>query len=289
MVERPTGEVKENQEAGAAQARLTHGALAWHCWPGRKKGAGRRAYGRKDVAMEWANRPKPADLYSLPGFHDPFSSMSHLFGAVVFVFLGTMLLRRGRGDTARMIFLGSYAVSCVVLLSMSAVYHMMVRGGTARMVMERLDHGAIFLLIAGTFTPAHGILFHGLLRWAPLVLIWAAASTGITLKTIFFNDMPEWLGLTLYLALGWLGALSGIVIARRYGLVFIKPLLLGGAAYSVGGLAEFHGWPVLIAGVVQAHEVFHLAVLVGAFCHWRFIWQFAAGAPIPLTRARSIL
>ena len=111
----------------------------------------------------------PLELYHLPGFHEPFSAISHLFGALLFLALGVPLLLRGRGSFARVFYLGVYTFSCVLLFSMSGVYHMMVRGGTAHRVIERLDHGAIFILIAGTFTPAHGILFRGWLRWGPLV------------------------------------------------------------------------------------------------------------------------
>jgi channel protein (hemolysin III family) len=218
-----------------------------------------------------------SELYHLPGFHEPFSVITHLLGAVLFLILGVRLLRRGRGDRARVAFLGIYAASCVLLFSMSGVYHMMVRGGGAHRVLERLDHGAIFVLIAGTFTPTLGILFRGWLRWGQLVLIWAAAITGITLKTIFFDDLVEWLGLSFYLTLGWFGGVSAVFLARRYGFAFIKPLLWGGIAYSLGGVVDFLRWPTLVPRVVQAHEVFHLAVIVGAVFHWRFIWQFASG------------
>jgi channel protein (hemolysin III family) len=224
------------------------------------------------------SRPAPfAELYHLPGFHEPFSAISHLLGALLFLVLGGLLLRRGRGSAARLIFLGVYAASCVFLFAMSGVYHQMVRGGTAHAVLGRLDHSAIFILIAGTFTPAHGILFRGPLRWGPLLLIWTAAAAGLTLKTIFYNDVSEWLGLSFYLTLGWFGGVSGFLLARRFGLAFIQPLLIGGLAYTVGGVMEFLGWLVVIPGVVHPHELFHVAVLVGAFFHWLFVWQFADG------------
>jgi channel protein (hemolysin III family) len=225
------------------------------------------------------------ELYHLPGFHEPFSAISHLVGAVIFVVLGGLLLWRGRGNTGRVAVLGIYAGSCVFLLSMSAVYHMMVRGGTAHRVFERLDHSAIFVLIAGTFTPAHALLFRGWLRWVPLLLVWTAAITGITLKSIFLDDLAEEVGLTCYLTLGWLGAVSAFLLGRRFGWGFVKPLLWGGGAYSVAAALEFNGWPVLIPGVVHAHEVFHMAVLVGAFGHWSFVWQFAEE---PLRRGRRM-
>lgn len=216
-------------------------------------------------------------LYSLSGFHEPFSAISHLFGAVLFLVLGLLLLRRGRGSTSRLVFLAVYAASCVLLFSMSGVYHMMVRGGTAHAVIGRLDHGAIFLLIAGTFTPVHGLLFRGRLRWGPLLLIWSAALAGITLKAVYYDDVAEGLGLTFYLLLGWLGCLFAVQLARRYGLAFLQPLFWGGLAYSVGAVMDLLRWPVLTPGVIHAHEVFHVAVLLGALCHWVFIWRIAGG------------
>jgi channel protein (hemolysin III family) len=228
------------------------------------------------------------ELYHLPGFHEPFSAVSHLVGAVIFVVLGALLLRRGRGDRGRLVFLGVYACSCVLLFSMSGVYHMMVRRGTAHQVFERLDHGAIFILIAGTFTPALGLLFHGWLRWGPLLLIWAAAVTGITLKTIFFENLAEWLGLSFYLSLGWFGIFSTILLTRRYGFGFVKPLLLGGLVYTCGGIMEFLGWPMILPGIIHPHELFHLAVLAGAILHWRFVWQFAKGDTPVTVRSQSL-
>ena len=189
--------------------------------------------------------------------------------------LGIMLLRRGRGAVVRVVCLSIYAFSCVFLLSMSGVYHMMVQGGDARAVMERLDHGAIFVLIAGTFTPTHGILFRSWRRWGPLAFMWVAAIAGVTLKTIFFNDVSEWLGLIFYLALGWLGFVSGVLVARRYGVAFILPLVWGGIAYTLGGVVDYSRWPTIVPRVIHSHEVFHVLVLVGALFHWRFIWQFA--------------
>jgi channel protein (hemolysin III family) len=219
------------------------------------------------------------EIYHLPGFHEPFSAISHLIGAAIFLVLGVLLLRRGRGDAGRMIYLGIYAISCVFLFSMSAVYHMMERGGTARRVMERLDHGAIFVLIAGTCTVLHGLFFRGWQRGVLLFLEWTAAITGITLKTIYFNDLAEWLGLSFYLSLGWFGGVSAILVARRLGFSLVRPLLWGGILYSFGSVLEYLGWFVVIPGVLHAHEIFHLFVLAGALVQWGFVWHIAAGEP----------
>lgn len=232
---------------------------------------------------------KVLSLYHLPGFHEPFSVITHLLGAIAFLILGVRLLRRGWGDRTRVIFLGIYAASCVLQLSLSGVYHMMVRGGTAHGVLERLDHGAIFLLIAGTFTPTLGILFRGWLRWGQLILVWAAATTGVTLKTIFFDDVAEWLGLSFYLTLGWFGIFATVLLARRYGFAFIKWLLWGGIAYSIGGIVDFARWPTVVPRVVESHDVFQIAVIVGAVFHWRFVWQFSTGRVQSSTMAATRL
>ncbi len=219
--------------------------------------------------------PEVFEPISIPGFSDPVSSLSHLFGAGVFAVLGVLLVHRGRGHGGRMAALGVFAFASVFLMSMSGVYHLLDPGGGGRAVLQRLDHSAIFLLIAATFTPVHAILFRGLLRGVPLFLIWLAGVFGITLKTIFFTDVPEFLGLVLYLGMGWLGLFSGSLVLWYHGWALVRPCLWGAFAYTAGAILEFLRWPVFVPGVVGAHELFHLAVLAGVGFHWYFVWTFA--------------
>ena len=140
--------------------------------------------------------------------------------------------------------------------------------------LQRLDHAGIFLLIAGTFTAVHSILFRGIWRWGMLLMIWAIAITSITLKTIYFHDLSEWFGLSLYLGMGWLGAITGILLYRRFGFVFIRPLIYGALAYTSGAVVEFIRMPVLIPGVIGPHELFHITVLLGLGYHFAFVLSF---------------
>ncbi|MBC8868406.1 MAG: hemolysin III family protein [Planctomycetes bacterium] len=201
----------------------------------------------------------------------------HLLGAGVFAVLSVSLLRRGRGNAGPVFLLGVFAFACVFLLSMSGVYHLLSPSGAGREVMRRLDHAAIFALIAATFTPIHGILFQGWRRWLPPVFMWAVAATGISLKIIFFNSVPYWLGLATYLLLGWFGLISAVLLWRRFGASYITLPLLGGLAYTVGAITEFLRWPVLILGVFGPHEAFHIAVLAGIGFFWSFVHAIAAG------------
>jgi channel protein (hemolysin III family) len=109
------------------------------------------------------------------------------------------------------------------------------------------------------------------------LLIWSAAAIGITLKMVFFSDLPEWIGLSLYLGLGWIGVASAVALWRRFGPAFIQPLFWGALIYTLGAVLDFLRWPVLFPGFVGPHELFHGAVLTGIGFHWRFVSQFAPG------------
>jgi channel protein (hemolysin III family) len=215
-------------------------------------------------------------IIPIPGFAEPVSALSHLLGAGVFLFLTPFLLYQGRGSGGRITWLMIFSISILFLLPMSGVYHLLPPGSYAREeVMRRLDHAAIFVLIAGTFTAAHGILFRGWWRWGVIGLLWAGVAVAIPLKMVFFDSTPPLLSLGLYLGFGWLGLISGTRLWRRLGYSFISPLLWGGVAYTVGALVAFLQAPVLVPGVIGPHEVFHIAVLLGLSCHWLFIWNIA--------------
>ncbi|BBO33482.1 PAQR family membrane homeostasis protein TrhA [Lacipirellula parvula] len=221
-------------------------------------------------------------LTPIPGFADPVSSLSHLLGAVIFLALGFFLIRRGAGSVPRMISLGVFVFGAVLLLSVSGTYHLLDPKGKPREVMRVLDHAAIFTLIACTFTPVHVILFRGIGRWGSLLAIWGFAVVAITCKSIYFYTMPEWLGLSLYLGMGWIGLASGGALYRRFGFAFVAPILWGGIAYSIGALLDHMKWPEIWPGAIRSHEVFHIAVLIGLACHWSFIYSIADGRLPPI-------
>lgn len=219
------------------------------------------------------------DTYSIPGFSEPFSSLSHLLGAGIFAFAGVVLLRREKAS--RRLALGIFVFCCVFLLSMSGLYHLLTPSGAGRQLSRQLDHAAIFALIAGSFTPVHWFLFSGWSRWGVLILVWILAISGITLDVIFFDSIPEWLELTAYLGLGWIGLASVVTLWRRYGIAMVKPLAYSGLSYTAGGLLEFFRIPVLIPGVIGPHELLHIGVLAGIGFHYRFLFSIPGHVVAP--------
>ncbi|MDF1837785.1 MAG: hemolysin III family protein, partial [Planctomycetota bacterium] len=232
--------------------------------------------------------PKSAAIalkpHSIPGFYEPFSAMTHLLGALVFLVFGIKLLLRARGSKGRVAYFAVYVFSGVFLLSMSGVYHMLAEGTTGRNVLGRLDYAAIFALIAGTHTPVQGLFFRGVARWLPVLLMWSAVATGVTLFSVFYHDLPYGLGNSIFLGLGWLAGLSGFVVWRRVGTAELSLLIGGGVAYSLGALLMAMDWPILIPGVIGTHELWHLAVLIAMCMHWRFLSNHAQvpiSGPLP--------
>jgi channel protein (hemolysin III family) len=220
--------------------------------------------------------------FPLPGCREPLSSYSHMVGAVVFAVLASVLLRRGRGDWIRTSSLLIMAFASVLLLILSSAYHLCWPGPT-RAFMVRADVSAVFLLIAGSMTPVHAILFQGLSRWLPLILIWIAATAGIVWRMIYYESIPGSVGIWIFLLFGWGSAITAVVLWKKFGWAFVQPALHAGLAYTLGALILlFHG-PTLVYGVVGPHELWHIAVLAGLSLHWRFVFQFASGLrPTPV-------
>ncbi len=217
------------------------------------------------------------DWYSLPGFNQPVSSLSHLSGAVVFAIVGSFLLRPLWRDRTRFWCVAIFATASVALLSLSGVYHMFAPDGTVGQVMVRLDIAAVFFLIAASFTPIHGIMFRGWKRWGVLIPIWLFALAGATLRIVFFEQVSRMMGVGIFLGMGWVGAVSGYLLWRVAGWRAMVPVVGGGVLYSLGALAHALRWPTIIPWVWGPHETFHFAVLGGLSWHWQAISHIANG------------
>ncbi len=209
------------------------------------------------------------EVYSGLGLAHPFSALSHLAGAVFFGVQAYRMLRHESG--IRFISFAIFASACVYLLLVSGMYHLLPTSGAVHVALQRLDHAGIFLVIAGSFTPIHCNLFTGFLRWGVLLVIWVLSLIGLVLKFIYFKDIPEWVGLTYFLALGWMGLITSYNLWKKYNLAFIAPLLIGGVFYTIGAIIEYQNQLVLIPGIIGPHEILHMGVLLGIGFQWGFI------------------
>ena len=196
------------------------------------------------------------------------NSVSHGAGLLVAIAAGPFLIARAVehdkpwGTIATSVFVASM----VALYLASTLYHALPSGRSKR-VFRKLEHSAIFLLIAGTYTPITLIALRGLWGWTLFGLVWILAGVGILLRLVA-TTRHRWLPGVLYLGLA-----SIIVVAVRPLWLSVPHagvlwLLIGGAAYTVG-IAFFAA-----NCVPYFHFVWHLFVLAGTSCHLIAIWLY---------------
>ena len=222
---------------------------------------------------------EPWPIQALPflGFREPFSALSHLIGAAVAAYLGAFLVLRSRSAWA-WVGLSVFVGSAVFLLSMSGTYHLLAEGG-GRAVLKRLDASGVYVLIAGTMTPIVLILLRGAQRIAFIAVVWSFVGTFVPLRVVFFQLTEGVPGGLAPLILGWTGLALGWVLIKRWGFAAVKRLLWGGIAYTAGISLIPNTWIVVIPGVIGAHELWHIAVVVGLVFHWSYIQQIAMLRP----------
>lgn len=214
------------------------------------------------------------NIISIPGFSEPFSSLTHLISSLCFLIFGIRMIYFARGNSLRTFSLSLYVFCNVFLFSMSGVYHLLEKGTTANYVLQILDHAGIYIMISGSLTPFQIVLLRGPKRWLPLLAMWTLAITGLTLTSVFFSEMPEWLLLSFFIGMGWMSVFT-VWFIRKVHPISIKLIFTGGMLYTLGALCEFLRWPNLFNGIIQAHEVFHLFVSAAAAVHFISIYKLS--------------
>jgi hemolysin III len=213
-------------------------------------------------------------------FRDPVSGLMHLAAAALALIGLIFLLFLGRDSLVKNISLLIYGLSLVAMLSASAVYHLVRARPDIELFLRKIDHSAIYLLIAGTYTPVCMFFFDGFFRWGLLAIIWGMALIGIVVK-LFVIKAPRWATAGIYLVMGWLavfGVKEMLAVMPAGALVW---LLLGGIFYSVGAVIYITRKMDFFPGVFGFHEVWHIFVVLGCLSHFILIARYIAAASGP--------
>jgi len=219
----------------------------------------------------------------LLGVSDPIAAGTHAAGALAAALALGPLWRRSAGSSWRRLTALVFGISMVVLFAASATYHLLPPG-TAKRVLQRIDHGAIYLLIAGTYTPIVGNLARRRLRAITLGAIWFLAVCGIVFKAVLFGVAPDYLDVLLYLSMSWLGAIPFVPIVRSQPRRAAAWIIAAAFLYTAGAMCELFEWPALAGGVFGHHEAFHCAVLAAAYCFYRYVMDYALAPPAAVAR-----
>ncbi len=244
-----SGETEVRPRTGAAEAAHTVGEVAEHIVDGVKDTAQALV---KPRARGWI----------------------HLVSAVVAVFAGATLIAVSwpMAGLAAGLSTFVYTGAVVGMFTVSAIYHRVNwKSVKARTWMKRLDHSMIFVLIAGTYTPFAVLAMPHDSGVLVLWMVWGGALAGVLLK-MCWPTAPRWVGVPLYLILGWVSAFYIAMILHNAGVAAMVLLAVGGALYSVGGIMYALHRPNPWPSTFGYHEFFHACTAIAAICHYIAIW-----------------
>lgn len=203
-------------------------------------------------------------------YGERFNSISHIIGAALAAAGGVLLIvsaARG-GDPWKIVSVSVYAATLLTLYVTSSIYHSV--GGGAKDVLRKLDHCAIYLLIAGTYTPFTLVTMRGDWGWPMFGVVWALALFGIA-QEIWYAHGARILSLVIYVLMGWLAIIGVHPLTTGLGWAGFAWVAAGGVLYT-GGI----GFYAFEHKVRHGHGIWHLFVIGGSLCHYIAILFYVA-------------
>ena len=214
---------------------------------------------------------------------DPGSAITHFIGMLMAIFAGIPLLIKAAHEPSPiyLISLTIYLVSMILLYAASTIYHSLDISEKVNKRLKKFDHMMISILIAGTYTPVCLIAIRGTIGYTLLAIVWGIAIFGIILKALWVN-CPKWVSSLLYIGMGWTCVLAFTQILNSLSREAFMWLLTGGIIYTIGGIIYALKLPIFNSRHENfgSHEIFHLFVMGGSFCHFVLMYKFLAVMPI---------
>ena len=208
---------------------------------------------------------------------DPGSAITHFIGMLMAIFAAFPLLIKAAHEPSRiyLISLAIYAVSLIFLYAASTTYHTFDLSERVNTILKKIDHMMIFVLIAGSYTPVCLLAIPGTTGYILLAVVWIIALHGMGFKYLWVY-CPKWISSVLYIALGWACVFAFPQLLNTLSTGCFLWLLAGGLIYTIGGviyalkLSAFENRHINFG----CHEIFHLFVMAGSFCHYIVMYVY---------------
>jgi|SRR5581483_10871705 len=204
-----------------------------------------------------------------------FNSITHLVGTVLAVIATSVAVTLAalHAGARTITAVAVYGAMMVLLYLSSTLYHSFRRRSVKRLF-QVFDHSAIYLLIAGTYTPFTLVTLRGALGWSLFAIVWMLAILGVTKDALFHGRMRA-LSVSLYIMMGWLIVFAFIPLKRALPVGGIAWLVAGGLVYTIG--IAFYAMSKRVA---YTHGVWHLFVIGGSICHYIAVVRYVALYPV---------
>lgn len=210
---------------------------------------------------------------------EPGSAITHFIAMILAVLAGFPLLAKASHDSnACVVAMFIFIFSMILLYAASTIYHSVNLSDKIIKVFRKIDHMMIFVLIAGSYTPVCILVLDHKTGYPLLAAVWTLAMAGIIIKALWIT-CPKWFSSLIYIAMGWLCMFVFGPLVNSIPKAAFYWLLAGGVIYTVGGIIYALKLPIFNAkhSAFGSHEIFHLFVMGGSFCHFVFMYQYVIG------------
>ena len=212
-------------------------------------------------------------MKSLLGMKEPVNTLTHFIAFLTAIAGLVFLILVSRNEPVKLLVMTVYGTSLVLLYGASSLYHWIKTSPRKELCLRKIDHIAIYILIAGSYTP---VFFYGLAgawKWTMLLAVWVLALIGIILK-IFFLNAPRAVSTAFYLSMGWIALVPFAMLVKTIPLGGVIMMVAGGVAYTVGALIYATKCFNFFPNRFGFHEIFHLFIIAGSATHYFMIFFY---------------
>lgn len=201
---------------------------------------------------------------------EPVNTWTHFISFVAAIVGLVFLIIMCKSNISKLVTMTIYGLSMILLYGASSIYHWVQTTPQKELLLKKIDHIAIYFLIAGSYTPVFYYGLEGAWRWAMLISVWSLAVIGMALK-IWFIHAPRYVSAGFYVSLGWIALVPFLQLIKHLPLGAIILMAVGGVIYTMGAVIYatkiFDFFPKRFG----FHEIFHLFIAAGSIVHFIMI------------------
>ncbi|MCP8615474.1 PAQR family membrane homeostasis protein TrhA [Salirhabdus salicampi] len=204
---------------------------------------------------------------------EPINTLTHFITFIAGIVGLIVLIVLSRNEPSKLTVMCVYGVSLILLYGASSIYHWVTISPKKLLIFKKIDHISIYIFIAGSYTP---VFYYGLesaWRWVMLLAVWILAIIGILLK-VWFIHAPRKISTIFYIGLGWVAIIPFGQLIHNLPTTAIMLMIMGGLAYTVGGVIYSFKILDFFPNKFGFHEIFHLFVMAGSVAHFFMIYLF---------------
>ena len=201
---------------------------------------------------------------------EPVNTWTHFIPFMAAIVGLVFLILVSKNDISKLITMTIYGLSMIALYGASSVYHWVRTTPQKELILKKVDHIAIYFLIAGSYTPVFYYGLEGAWRWAMLIAVWTLAIIGMALK-LWFIHAPRYVSSAFYVSLGWIALVPFLQLIKHLPMGAIILMAVGGVVYTIGAIIYATKIFDFFPKHFGFHEIFHLFIAAGSIVHFIMI------------------